>query len=92
MSSVKKSIKLKQNDAEKIFDPSKSVEHITGEVLLARNPCGHKGDIRRAVAIGKDHPAYERLKHLVNVVVFPSMGKRPLASETAGGDLDGDVY
>ena len=58
-------------DAE---NTSKEIEPelITGDVLITRNPCGHEGDIRPAKAIGKDHPAYEKLKHLVNVVVFPS--------------------
>lgn len=60
--------------------PEEDVEPqlITGDVLITRNPCGHEGDIRKAKAIGKDHPAYEKLKHLVNIVVFPSKGARPL--------------
>jgi RNA-dependent RNA polymerase len=31
-------------------------------------------------------------KDLVNVIVFPSTGDRPLCNMMAGGDLDGDVY
>ena len=59
---------------------------------MTKNPCGHKGDIRLAKAIGKEHPAYDKLKHLVNVIVFPLMGERPLQNCMSGGDLDGDVY
>ena len=48
------------------------IQLIEGEVLLTKNPCGHKGDIRRVKAIGKDHTAYNKLSHLVNVIVFPA--------------------
>ena len=60
--------------------------------MLTKNPCGHKGDIRCVKAIGQDHPAYNKLKHLVNVIVFPAQGSRPLQNMMSGGDLDGDVY
>jgi hypothetical protein len=43
-------------------------------------------------AIGKNDPRYERLKHLINVVVFSSAGERPTPHKMSGGDLDGDVY
>lgn len=68
------------------------IQLITGDVLITKNPCGHKGDIRQAKAIGTDHPAYDKLKHLVNVIVFPLKGDRPLQNCMSGGDLDGDVY
>lgn len=29
---------------------------------------------------------------LVNVVIFPSKGDRPMPSQLAGGDLDGDIF
>lgn len=48
------------------------IQLVKGDVLITKNPCGHKGDIRRVKAIGKDHPAYEKLSHLVNVIVFPA--------------------
>jgi RNA-dependent RNA polymerase len=32
------------------------------------------------------------LKNLVNVIVFPTVGKRPEQNKMSGGDLDGDVY
>lgn len=54
------------------------IQLVEGEVLLTKNPCGHKGDIRRVKCIGKDHPAYKKLSHLVNVIVFPAKGSRPL--------------
>ena len=47
------------------------IQLVEGEVLLTKNPCGHKGDIRRVKCIGKDHPAFKKLSHLVNVIVFP---------------------
>jgi RNA-dependent RNA polymerase len=30
--------------------------------------------------------------NLVNVIVFPTTGKRPEQNKMSGGDLDGDVY
>lgn len=58
-----------------------------GSVLVSRNPCTHPGDVRLLHAV--DVP---QLRHLVNVIVFPSTGARPLCNMMAGGDLDGDVY
>jgi len=60
---------------------------IKGEVIISKNPCLFPGDIRVLTAI--DHP---KLRQYVNVVVFPSRGKRPHPNETSGSDLDGDVY
>jgi RNA-dependent RNA polymerase len=67
---------------------------VSGDVLVTKNPCGHPGDIRQATAINESHPAFEKLKHLVNVIVFPlnGTGGRPLQNCMSGGDLDGDVY
>lgn len=36
--------------------------------------------------------APEGLKNLTNCVVFNCKGDRPLPSQLAGGDLDGDIY
>ncbi|KAI5846534.1 RNA dependent RNA polymerase-domain-containing protein [Morchella snyderi] len=60
---------------------------IEGLCLVARNPSLHPGDIRTVRAV--DIP---ELRHLRNVVVFPSKGDRDLASMLSGGDLDGDDY
>ncbi|KAJ0094283.1 hypothetical protein Patl1_15572 [Pistacia atlantica] len=60
---------------------------IEGEVVVAKNPCLHPGDVRvlRAVNV----PA---LYHMVDCVVFPQKGMRPHTNECSGSDLDGDIY
>jgi hypothetical protein len=83
---------LKQISHPSVMNSEECIKLITGDVLITKNPCGHRGDIRRAKAIGHSHPAYQKLKHLVNVIVFPSKGSRPLQNMMSGGDLDGDVY
>ncbi|KAL3731289.1 hypothetical protein ACJRO7_028202 [Eucalyptus globulus] len=60
---------------------------VQGNVVVARNPCLHPGDVRVLTAV--DVPA---LRHMVDCVVFPQKGKRPHPSECSGGDLDGDGY
>lgn len=60
---------------------------IEGLCLVARNPSLHPGDIRTVRAVN-----IPELRHLRNVVVFPSKGDRDLASMLSGGDLDGDDY
>ena len=55
--------------------------------MVGRNPCTHPGDVRLLEAVN-----IPELRHLQNVVVFPSTGERPLCNMMAGGDLDGDVY
>ncbi|KAL7000847.1 multidrug resistance protein [Sarracenia purpurea var. burkii] len=60
---------------------------VEGEVIVAKNPCLHPGDVRvlRAVNV----PA---LHHMVDCVVFPQKGMRPHPNECSGSDLDGDIY
>lgn len=60
---------------------------IKGTCIIGRNPSLHAGDIRVVEAV--DNP---KLRHLKDVVVFPSIGDRPLPSLLSGGDLDGDEY
>jgi RNA-dependent RNA polymerase len=60
---------------------------ITGKVVVAKNPCFHPGDIRVFEAV--DIP---ELNHMINTIVFPSVGDRPHPNELSGSDLDGDLY
>ncbi|CAG8951837.1 hypothetical protein HYFRA_00005641 [Hymenoscyphus fraxineus] len=60
---------------------------IEGICLVGRNPSLHPGDLRVVRAV--DAPS---LRHLRDVVVFPSTGDRDIPSMCSGGDLDGDDY
>eukprot|EP00873_Tetraselmis_striata_P027578 jgi/Tetstr1/447842/TSEL_003759.t1 len=60
---------------------------IQGSVVVLKNPCLHPGDCLQLQAV--DVP---QLRHLTNVLVFPSRGHRPHPDECSGGDLDGDEY
>lgn len=66
---------------------SQKVGIIKGIVTVGRHPCHHPGDIQPLTAV--DEPA---LHHLVDVIVFPKTGWRPITSMLSGGDLDGDIY
>lgn len=66
---------------------SKKVGIIRGMVTVGRYPCHHPGDIQPLLAV--DAP---ELHHLIDVIVFPRTGWRPITSMLSGGDLDGDIY
>jgi len=59
------------------------------EVIVSRNPCLHPGDIRKFRAV---RPPPGLLDHLVDCIVFPTVGARDPASLMSGGDLDGDKF
>lgn len=61
---------------------------VKGDVIVTKNPCLHPGDIK----VLKSVEGNEKLLHMVNVIVFPACGKRPIQNEISGGDLDGDSY
>ncbi|RHZ65049.1 hypothetical protein Glove_319g157 [Diversispora epigaea] len=58
-----------------------------GTCIVFRNPCFHPGDIRVVTAV-----ECKNLDHLIDVVVFPSVGYRDIPSQCSGGDLDGDDF
>lgn len=69
-------------------DPeTKTLKIVEGSVTIGRSPCLHPGDIQPVNAVDKT-----QLRHLVDVIVFPKTGDRPLPSMLSGGDLDGDIF
>jgi hypothetical protein len=57
------------------------------KVAVAKNPCMHPGDVRLLNAV--DRPA---LRHMLDCIVFPATGPRPITNMCSGSDLDGDLY
>ena len=60
---------------------------IERRVVVAKNPCMHPGDVRILNSV-----YHESLSHLQDVIVFPSVGMRPIPNMCSGSDLDGDLY
>ena len=58
---------------------------LDGDVIIAKNPCLHPGDVRKVKAVNR-----RELAHLFDVVVFPRKGKRPIQNMCSGSDLDGN--
>uniref|UniRef100_A0AC34F2M4 RNA-dependent RNA polymerase n=1 Tax=Panagrolaimus sp. ES5 TaxID=591445 RepID=A0AC34F2M4_9BILA len=75
------------NDELKIKSQNRKTTIKKGPVGVTKSPIHHAGDIRFLKAV--DIP---ELHHLIDVVVFPSCGARPVTDEIGGGDLDGDMY
>ena len=73
--------------SSKISNECERMEILSGEVVIAKSPCLHPGDLRKCNAVNKPE-----LKHMVDCVVFPSTGQRPHPDEMSGSDLDGDMY
>ena len=78
--------------ADEIFaqftDPETGVVRpVLGRVIVGRSPSLHPGDLQVVSAV-----KHQSLKDLVDVVVFPQVGERPLPSMLSGGDLDGDIF
>jgi hypothetical protein len=72
------------------------LQYIDREALLYRHPGLHPGDVRRVRVVP---PPKELLLHLgradpdrATAIIFPTRGKRSLADEMSGGDLDGDEF
>lgn len=62
---------------------SKEIIVVQGPVVVGRSPCMHPGDMQPLTAV-----FHEKLSHLVDVVVFPQVGDRPIPSMLSGGDLE----
>eukprot|EP00971_Amphidinium_carterae_P267370 5303474-Amphidinium_carterae.1 len=68
--------------------------------MVARNPCYLLGDIRLLQAVDCRHwdPQIRKVvedleqEGIVDCIVFPTTGTRPLPDMMAGGDLDGDEF
>ncbi|CAC5394057.1 unnamed protein product [Mytilus coruscus] len=69
------------------------VKNVSGPVVVCKSPCYLLGDIRVLKAVSDmDKPELSKLSHLVDCIVFPIRGARPHPNETAGSDLDGDMF
>ncbi|ORY60531.1 RNA dependent RNA polymerase-domain-containing protein [Pseudomassariella vexata] len=69
------------------LDQPNSYKVVEGLCVVGRNPSLHPGDLRVVEAVD-----VKALRHLRNVVVFPSHGDQDIPSMCSGGDLDGDEF
>ncbi|GAA5939359.1 RNA dependent RNA polymerase [Sporobolomyces koalae] len=77
----------------RIQHPDGGFECLQGTIAISRSPTNHPGDVQIVSAVGHlPRGASDRIRHLVNCVVFSAKGERSLPSMLAGGDLDGDLY
>lgn len=66
--------------------PDGTLKCLEGEIAISRSPTNHPGDLRRVTAIGKlPGGQSDRIRHLVDCVVFSAKGRRSLPSMLAGG-------
>lgn len=65
--------------------------HVSGKVLVYRNPGVHFGDVHVMTAryIKELEPVVGNAKF---AVFFSTKGSRNVADEIGGGDFDGDMY
>ncbi len=71
-----------------VFCQIDGVGVIEGQIVVAKNPCMHPGDLRVLEAFRVN----ELMQTHRNVIVFPRRGARPIPDMCSGSDLDGDLY
>jgi len=67
------------------------IKIVEGETIVTKTPCLYPGDLRKLKAVGKER-VRNKFDHIVNCIVFPAKGKRPVTNMISGSDLDGDTY
>lgn len=74
-------------DKKEVLETKNGNIIVQKNVIIAKNPCMHPGDVRVLKAVD-----VLELRHIVDCVVFPSVGPRPITNMCSGSDLDGDLY